>query len=229
MATYMDNRNMPGLDDLKKIRIELEAQAARDKAERAARTLAAKRAAQERNLFESAVGKVQRLPAVALADLKRPPPPATLLQHELDAQAALQESLSDEFDISSLLDTDQDLSFRRPGVGADVVQKLRKGQWSIQRQVDLHGLRSDDAREAMGRFIRDSHKQGLRCVRVIHGKGLGSPGKAPVLKDKVLRWLVQKAEVIAFVQAPPNKGGAGAVLVLLAPVRAAKKTDSARA
>ena len=141
------------------------------------------------------------------------------MQHELDAQAALQESLSDEFDISSLLDTDQDLSFRRPGVGADVVQKLRRGQWSIQRQVDLHGLRSDEAREAMGQFIRDAHKQGLRCVRVVHGKGLGSPGKAPVLKDKVLRWLVQKAEVIAFVQAPPHKGGAGAVLVLLAPVR----------
>ena len=220
---------MPGLQDLKHFKIELEAQAARDKAEQAARLLAAKRAEKERNLFENAVGKVQRLPTVARADLKRPAPLASILQHELDAQAALQESLSDEFDVSSLLDTDQDLSFRRPGVGADVVQKLRKGQWSIQRQVDLHGLRSDEAREAMGRFIRDAHKQGLRCVRVVHGKGLGSPGKAPVLKDKVLRWLVQKAEVIAFVQAPPNKGGAGAVLVLLAPVRAAKIADVGRA
>ena len=210
---------MPGLEDLQQLRKELQAQAARETAEQAARALAAKRAAQERNLFETAVGKVQRLPVVARADLKLPAPPAALLQHELDAQAALQESLSDEFDVSSLLDTDQDLSFRRPGVGADVVQKLRKGQWSIQRQVDLHGLRSDEAREAMGQFIRDAHKQGLRCVRVVHGKGLGSPGKAPVLKDKVLRWLVQKAEVIAFVQAPPNKGGAGAVLVLLAPLR----------
>lgn len=219
---------MPGLQDLKNLKKTLEAQAARDKAEQAARLLAAKRAEKERNLFKSAVGQVQRLPVVARADLKRPPPPATVLQHELDAQAALQESLSDEFDISSLLDTDQDLSFRRPGVGADVVQKLRKGQWSIQRQVDLHGLRSDEAREAMSRFIRDAHKQGLRCVRVVHGKGLGSPGKAPVLKDKVLRWLVQKAEVIAFVQAPPNKGGAGAVLVLLAPVRASKVADSVR-
>jgi len=220
---------MPGLQDLQKLKKELEAQAAKDKAEQAARLLAAKRAEKERNLFESAVGKVQRLPTVARADLKRPTPPANVLQHELDARAALQESLSDEFDVSSLLDTDQDLSFRRPGVGADVVQKLRKGQWSIQRQVDLHGLRSDEAREAMGRFIRDANKQGLRCVRVVHGKGLGSPGKAPVLKDKVLRWLVQKAEVIAFVQAPPNKGGAGAVLVLLAPVRAAKAADASRA
>jgi len=213
---------MAGLEDLKHIKKELEAQAAREKAEQAARALAAKRRVQERNLFESAVGQVQRMAPVARADLKMPVPAATVLQHERDAQAALQESLSDEFDISSLLDTDQDLSFRRPGVGADVVQKLRKGQWSIQRQVDLHGLRSDEARDAMGRFIRDSHKQGLRCVRVVHGKGLGSPGKAPVLKDKVMRWLVQKAEVIAFVQAPPNKGGAGAVLVLLAPVRPAK-------
>ena len=220
---------MPGLQDLQKLKKELEAQAARNKAENAARLVAAKRAEKERNLFENAVGKVQRLPTVARADLRRPAPLASILQHELDAQAALQESLSDEFDVSSLLDTDQDLSFRRPGVGADVVQKLRKGQWSIQRQVDLHGLRSDEAREAMGRFIRDAHKQGLRCVRVVHGKGLGSPGKAPVLKDKVLRWLVQKAEVIAFVQAPPNKGGAGAVLVLLAPVRTAKVADAGRA
>ena len=111
---------MPGLEDLQKIKQELQAQAAREKAEQAARLLAAKRAEKERNLFESAVGKVQRLPTVARADLKRPAPPANVLQHELDAQAALQESLSDEFDVSSLLDTDQDLSFRRPGVGADV-------------------------------------------------------------------------------------------------------------
>ena len=210
---------MPGLQDLQKLKKELEAQAAREKAEQAARLLAAKRAEKERNLFESAVGKVQRLPTVARADLKRPAPLASILQHELDAQAALQESLSDEFDVSSLLDTDQDLSFRRPGVGADVVQKLRKGQWSIQRQVDLHGLRSDDAREAMGRFIRDAHKQGLRCVRVVHGKGLGSPGKTPVLKSKVNSWLVQKNQVMAFVQAKPAQGGDGALLVLLAPAR----------
>ena len=86
---------MPGLQDLQKLKKELEAQAAREKAEQAARLLAAKRAEKERNLFESAVGQVQRLPIVARADLKRPAPPASILQHELDAQAALQESLSD--------------------------------------------------------------------------------------------------------------------------------------
>ena len=181
----------------------------------------AKRLAAQKNLFENAVGKVQRLPDPGVADMSPERPPPHPLQHQRDEAAALRESMSDEFDISSLLDTDAQLSFRRPGVGADVTQKLRKGKWSIQRQVDLHGLRSDAAREALGSFIRESHQQGIRCVRVIHGKGLGSPGKTPVLKDKVHRWLVQKAEVVAFVQAPPMQGGAGALVVLLQPFRAA--------
>lgn len=87
--------------------------------------------------------------------------------------------MSDEFDVSTLLDTDDQLSFRRPGIGLDVTHKLRAGQWSIQRQLDLHGLRVDEAREALGQFIRLSHRTGIRCVRVVHGKGLGSPGKTP--------------------------------------------------
>jgi DNA-nicking Smr family endonuclease len=213
---------MAGLEALQQIKADLAAQAEREKAEKLAALLAARRLEAQRNMFANAVGKVQPLPMTERVDLKQVAPAAAVLQHELDAQAALAESLSDEMDITSLLDTDAQLSFRRPGVGVDVVQKLRQGKWSIQRQVDLHGQRSDEARETLSRFIRDAHKQGLRCVRVVHGKGLGSPGKAPVLKDKVQRWLVQKAEVIAFVQAPPHKGGAGAVLVLLKPVRPAK-------
>ena len=114
-------------------------------------------------------------------------------------------------------------AYRHPGVGPDVPQKLRRGVWSIQAQVDLHGLRTDDAREALGKFIRMAHRQGIRCIRVVHGKGLGSPGKAPVLKDKVRCWLVQKAEVLCFVQAPPMQGGKGALLVLLQPNNAAQR------
>jgi DNA-nicking Smr family endonuclease len=105
-------------------------------------------------------------------------------------------------------------------MGADVVRKLRAGTWSIQRQIDLHGLRRDDARDALGQFIREAHKDGIRCLRVVHGKGLGSPGKAPVLKGRVHSWLVQKSEVMAFVQARPVDGGAGALVVLLRPGRA---------
>ena len=94
--------------------------------------------------------------------------------------------------------------------------RLRRGHWAVQGQIDLHGLRVDEAREALGAFVRDAVRAGLRCVRVVHGKGLGSPGRAPVLKAKVHGWLIQKKEVLAFVQAKPLEGGAGALLVLLA-------------
>ena len=147
--------------------------------------------------------------------LKTPPAAPLAFQQQRDDEAVLKASLSDEFDISTLLDVDDQLSFRRPGIGTDVTRKLRRGDWSIQGQVDLHGLRSDEARNALAQFVRDASRMGWRCVRVVHGKGLGSPGKMPVLKAKVQRWLVQKNEVQAFVQAPPVQGGAGALLVLL--------------
>jgi DNA-nicking Smr family endonuclease len=127
------------------------------------------------------------------------------------------EAISDEFDASTLLDTDEHLSYRAAGIGPDVTRKLRKGDWAIQAQLDLHGLRTEEARERLGAFLRDARKQGLRCVRVVHGKGLGSPGKTPVLKGRVQGWLAQKKEVLAFVQARPAEGGAGALVVLLQP------------
>lgn len=187
----------------------------------------AERAHARKHLFRLAMGKVQPLKAAPVADLRPSPAAPVPKQRELDEAAALREALSDEVDISTLLDTDEHLSFRRRGVGADVTQRLRKGQWAVQAQIDLHGLRTDEARETLGRFVHDCHAQGLRCVRVVHGKGLGSPGKTPVLKDKVRKWLVQKSEVVAFVQSPPAHGGAGALLVLLQPVRAKRPTQTA--
>ena len=182
-----------------------------------ARIAAEKRAEAERNLFTRAVGKVA--PIANQERVWSPPqrPTPRPLQQDLDDEAVMHESMSDEFDISTLLDADDQLSFRRPGIGTDVTRKLRKGEWSIQGQIDLHGLRSDEARNAMGQFIRDAKRRGWRCVRVVHGKGLGSPGKEPVLKSKVQRWLVQKKEVLAFVQAKPSDGGGGALVVLLGP------------
>jgi DNA-nicking Smr family endonuclease len=138
-------------------------------------------------------------------------------QQQLDEQRVLREAISDEFDASTLLDVDDALSFRRPGIGMDVTRKLRKGHWSIQRELDLHGLRREEARERLAAFVRAAVKEGVRCVRVVHGKGLGSPGKMPVLKGKVQSWLIQKNEVLAFVQARGDEGGAGALVVLLKP------------
>jgi DNA-nicking Smr family endonuclease len=176
---------------------------------------AVKQAATDRDLFIRAAGAVQPLPDKRHVLHKKERSLPLAMQYQKDEKAVLKEAISDEFDVSTLLDTDEHLSFRRPGIGTDVTRKLRRGDWSIQRQIDLHGLRRDDAREALSIFIREAFKQGIRCVRVVHGKGLGSPGKAPVLKHRVHGWLVQKNEVLAFVQAKPAEGGAGALVVLL--------------
>jgi DNA-nicking Smr family endonuclease len=205
------------LADLKQVKKAIEAQAKAQAERQAEEARKARQATADKDLFLQAAGKVQPLTQPAKAQLKNAKPPARPLQHQLDEQAALQETLSDEFDASTLLETDEHLSYRRPGVGPDVTRKLRRGDWAIQGQVDLHGLRTDEAREQLGQFIREAHKQGLRCVRVVHGKGLGSPGKTPVLKGRVQGWLAQKKEVLAFVQARPAEGGAGAVVVLLQP------------
>ena len=205
------------LQDLKSVRKQLEDQQKHRQEAEARRKEAERKAHAERNLFARAAGKVQPLRAHGRADLAVEPPAPIPVQRQLDDQRVLREAISDEFDAATLLDVDDALSFRRPGVGTDVTRKLRRGDWSIQAEIDLHGLRRDDAREALAGFIRDAHKQGLRCVRVVHGKGLGSPGKVPVLKGRVHGWLVQKNEVLAFVQARADEGGAGAVVVLLKP------------
>ena len=171
----------------------------------------------ERELFADSVGTVVPLRKLGLASPERPRPLPTPRQRERDEAAALMESISDEFDVESLLDTDDALSFRRRGVGIDIVRKLRRGVWVLQGELDLHGLRRDEARERLAEFLRDAARRGLRCVRVVHGKGNGSPGREPVLKAKVRTWLVQKSEVLAFTQARASEGGHGAMVVLLAP------------
>ena len=169
----------------------------------------------EANLFRHSVGDVTPIKAEPRVPLPTPRPLAIAHQRMADDEAALQESLSDEFSIDTLLDVDETLSFARGGIGPDVMRKLRGGGWVMQDQLDLHGLRTDQAREALGQFIRNAVKRGFRCVRIIHGKGLGSMNKKPVLKSKVRNWLVQKDEVIAFVQARAADGGSGALVVLL--------------
>ncbi|MDE2080408.1 MAG: Smr/MutS family protein [Burkholderiales bacterium] len=189
----------------------------REAAEQAARQRAARAEAQRRQRqFADAVGAVTPLPPHGLALPARPRPAPLPRQRELDEQAALAEAMSDEVDIESLLLTDDGLSFRRAGVGTDVVTRLRRGHWSIQAELDLHGLRREEARESLAAFVRGAALRGQRCLRVVHGKGHGSPGRQPVLKGKVQRWLGQSEAVIAFTQASAPLGGAGALIVLLA-------------
>jgi len=210
------NKVVRSLADLKPLARELAATRLAAELERERRAAAARLAEQERRVFELAVGPVTPLRSVDRVLHEREQPTPEPRQREADERAVLLQALSDEIDIDSLLDTDETLSFRREGIALEVVRKLRRGHWALQAQLDLHGLRRDAAREALSQFIHDAARRGLRCVRVVHGKGHGSPGREPVLKGRVRRWLVQKNEVLAFVQARASDGGAGALMVLLA-------------
>jgi len=209
------SRSIKDFAALKPLRKELKAQDEARQLAEAERQRREQEAQREAELFRRSIGDVAPLPAPNKAVLKAPAPLPIPRQHLADERAALAESLSDEFTIETLLDSDEALSFARNGIGPDVMRKLRRGHWVIQDQLDLHGLRTDEARVALAEFFRDANKRGFRCVRVIHGKGLGSVNKEPVLKNKVRNWLVQKDEVMAFCQAKASDGGAGALVVLL--------------
>ncbi len=204
---------------LKNAAKEAAERAEQERAEQAKRDAAKRKTEADRAVFQSAVGPVHTLPDKGHKHHVAPKPAPIPISREQDEKQALTESLSDEFDVESLLETDESLAWRRPGLGIDVVRKLRRGVWALQQQLDLHGMRTDEARETLGQFLREAQTKGWRCVRVVHGKGLGSPGRQPVLKDKVKRWLVQSDRVLAFVQARGDDGGAGALVVLLAPVK----------
>ena len=157
------------------------------------------RPAREAELRASSTGQRPRLP-------------------EDEVAAVLRESmLSDQFDVDGLLDEDPTLSWSAPGVGPDVVKKLRKRHWQVEDELDLHGYTRDLARRMVDAFLRRSSKNGVRCVRIIHGVGYGSTGGEPVLRGMVHSWLVQTADTVAFCVANRNDGGNGALIVLLRP------------
>ena len=212
MKTRSSIKLVQDLQDLTRSLTTTRAQAAALVAQREAEQ---QRKLHELALFARTVGQVTPLAAAMHAELQASRPMPEPRQREKDEERALQQSLSDDFDVDSLLETDEALSYRRSHIGQEVVRKLRRGHWTLQAQLDLHGLRRDEARERLSEFIRLSARTGLRCVRVVHGKGNGSPGRESVLKQGVRRWLVQKSEVLAFTQARASEGGNGALIVLL--------------
>jgi DNA-nicking Smr family endonuclease len=216
---------MKEFSDLKSLRDRLKEEerlraiekAEREKRERIARELAVE--------FRGAVQDVVKLPEsdryvwrpVQEAELRaaRAGRPRTA---EEETAAVLRESmLSDQFDVDGLLDEDPSLSWSAPGVGPDVVKRLRKRYWPVQDELDLHGLTRDEARREVDAYLRKSAKRGVRCVRLIHGIGYGSSGGEPVLRGMVHSWLVQTDAVVAFCAANRNDGGHGALIVLLRP------------
>jgi len=211
------NARLRSLDALGALRATLATETERRAEARALEAERIREAELAANVFRNEIGAVQPLSAPPRIVRARATPLPLPLQTQRDEAAVLTEAISDEFDPECMLEIDESVSFCRPGVSGDVVRKLRRGAWIVQAQIDLHGMRREEARVALADMLRDSVKRGLRCIRVIHGKGLGSLNKQPVLKGKVRAWLVQKEEVIAFCQARPHDGGAGAVVVLLQP------------
>lgn len=201
--------------DLKPLHKTLKKKLETDRRKEDERRRQEQKAKRETNLFRDSVGDVVPLDSDDRVVSVMPKPAPIPKQRLADNQAALHQSIQDELDVETLLETDADLSFRRNGIRQDVVRKLRRGHWIIQDELDLHGQRRDEAREVLGAFLRRCILKGFRCVRVIHGKGLGSVNQEPVLKKLVHGWLAQREEVMAFVQAKASDGGSGALLVLL--------------
>lgn len=143
---------------------------------------------------------------------KKPPPKARFSR--ADEDAALRESL--EADIETIeADNGDAMRYHRPHVGRRTMRRLARGRYAVQAEIDLHGMTVAEARPRLADFIDYSLKQGLTCVRVVHGKGLGSGNRGPVLKSAVSRWLRKWDAVLAFVSARQADGGTGAVYVLL--------------
>ncbi|MCP5264477.1 MAG: Smr/MutS family protein [Burkholderiaceae bacterium] len=210
-------QTLAGPDPFAALRESLRVQAAEQQAQRQAERAKGQTEAQAREArrFEREMRDVTplRIPTRAVPQATRPAPLPR--QRQLDERAVLEASLSDEIDIERYLETDDALSYHRDGVGPDVPRRLRRGEWTVRAQLDLHGMRVDEARSALAEFLATARQREQRCLRIIHGKGLGSANKEPVLKGKVMRWLIQRADVLAFCQARPNDGGSGALVVLI--------------
>ncbi len=166
----------------------------------------------EADEFRRAVADAQPLKHKKLAPHKKQPAPLAQ-QRRLDERAALAESLGPA-SLDDALDSGEELTYLRAGYPRDTLRKLRKGQWVVQDELDLHGMNRHQAHDAVNEFLRGCARRNRRCVRIVHGKGLGSARREPVLKGLLRKWLLREG-VLAFSQAPAAQGGAGAVLVLL--------------
>ena len=166
-----------------------------------------------------AFADVTRLPPRNRAAPTRPRPTTIPRLRIEDERNALElskygtEPSPTSWDIGQELEAEQ--TFLRRGLGSDVLVKLRRGHWVVQAALDLHGMTTDEARDTLADFLLEARGRGLRCVRIIHGKGLTSPNREPVLKGKVRRWLAQWDDVLAYCEAPRHAGGSGAVIALL--------------
>ncbi len=157
---------------------------------------------------------VEPLPEPRRVMPERPRPAPVPRETWRDQRAALAESLG-PIHPDDAVESGAELAFVRSGYSPGMLRKLRRGHWVVEDNLDLHGLNRSEAAAAVREFLRGCRVRRLGCVRIVHGKGLGSRNREPVLKGKLYHWLKMRDEVLAFAQAPAAHGGSGALLVLL--------------
>lgn len=168
----------------------------------------------EKDLFRRAMSEAKPLrPDERVQPPSKKPKPKARFSRA-DEKQVLEESLEEGID-----DTEhgsgEALRFKRPHVGRTTMRMLARGAYSIQAEIDLHGMTVAEAKPYLSKFVERCAKNGKLCIRIVHGKGLGSGERGPVLKNAVNRWLRQREDVLAFVSARQVDGGTGAVYVLL--------------
>jgi DNA-nicking Smr family endonuclease len=174
-------------------------------------------------LFRDAIGSVRPLAPVE-APVQGPRPPPRPRQRELDERAALEASRSTDAAIGPGYDGADPIQYRRPEVSANVLKQLRRAQFAVQDEIDLHQMNAVTAERSLRDFLHEARRHDRRCVRIVHGKGLHSPA-LPVLRVLVERILAHRNDVLAYASAPPRMGGTGATLVLLRRLRPNEAID----
>lgn len=169
--------------------------------------------------FQREMAGVRPRAAPSRLPLQSAPPAPRPRSREADERAVMEELLSGPLDPETL-ECGDTLLYRSEGVQDAVMRRLRRGAYRLGAEVDLHGLNRNAAQIEVNRFLADCQDHGIRCVRIVHGKGNGSPNSGPVIKALLDGWLRRRRDVIAFCSARPADGGTGAVYVLLrAPAR----------
>ncbi len=166
-------------------------------------------------LFRAAMSGVKPLDDGGHVPPQPSHPPPIPRRPARDEPQEVDDPLSDPILWGEVTADEEELVYIKPGMGRTTLRKLRRGFWGIQAELDLHGMTRVEARQQLTAFLNTCKEQRRRCVRIIHGKGLGSKNHAPVLRTSVRHWLMQRDEVLAFCQARAIDGGSGAALVLL--------------
>lgn len=169
--------------------------------------------AEDIELFRRSVGPVRKIGCDRARQIATPPPPRPRNDPETDIRER-PDSFSDAYDPGTV-SADEVLFFARPGLQRRQLQRFRRGQLACTAELDMHGMTAAVARSELMAFIALCRDRRIRCARIIHGKGYGSGGAVPVLKNRLNSWLRQHHDVLAFSSAQARHGGSGALYLLL--------------